>query len=418
MDQSNLVQAQITPQKLPPISELISESWRIISSKIKSITFLYLTTLLISSINGFLPLLGIFAVVTIFTSKLSFPVLLIAGVFIIFAIIVGAIISAWPQLALIVLVGNRQENISIRQAFGRTRVMLLPYLLLLFLENYLVTAGFLLFVVPGILLFFSFLFFQYVFVMEGLRGFNALLKSNYYIKGFRGAVFWRYVVILLIWTGLYMVTQQLTGLIIPLDKSTLGSPINPSGLAQTALNLQPLVSKVLVNVAIIRIVSSFVSTAIVIFVSVYTYLLYEHLKQIKGAFEFKPSRKSKVLLGTIGILGVIVFVVIGVLFSRVTGLGFFGAIGPSGDDTIYLPGLDRGGRQFKSARDTQRKADLYGIQNALYQFKIEHGVLPDTDGDDSISSFPTRPICIGFSTECFMLEKPGPADAVIVLIPR
>jgi prepilin-type N-terminal cleavage/methylation domain-containing protein len=34
-------------------------------------------------------------------------------------------------------------------------------------------------------------------------------------------------------------------------------------------------------------------------------------------------------------------------------------------------------RQFASARDTQRRSDLYGITNAVYQYAVEHnGVLP------------------------------------------
>jgi len=36
------------------------------------------------------------------------------------------------------------------------------------------------------------------------------------------------------------------------------------------------------------------------------------------------------------------------------------------------------GRQFASARDTQRRADLYSITNAIYQYAAEHnGNLPD-----------------------------------------
>lgn len=34
-------------------------------------------------------------------------------------------------------------------------------------------------------------------------------------------------------------------------------------------------------------------------------------------------------------------------------------------------------RQFASARDTQRRADLYGLTNAIYQYAIENnGVIP------------------------------------------
>jgi prepilin-type N-terminal cleavage/methylation domain-containing protein len=34
-------------------------------------------------------------------------------------------------------------------------------------------------------------------------------------------------------------------------------------------------------------------------------------------------------------------------------------------------------RQFANARDTQRRADLYAVTNALYQYAVEHnGVMP------------------------------------------
>lgn len=37
------------------------------------------------------------------------------------------------------------------------------------------------------------------------------------------------------------------------------------------------------------------------------------------------------------------------------------------------------GRQFASARDTQRRSDLYGMTNAIYQYAVEHnGSLPSS----------------------------------------
>lgn len=37
------------------------------------------------------------------------------------------------------------------------------------------------------------------------------------------------------------------------------------------------------------------------------------------------------------------------------------------------------GRQFASARDTQRRSDLYGITNAIYQYAVENnGNIPTT----------------------------------------
>jgi prepilin-type N-terminal cleavage/methylation domain-containing protein len=54
------------------------------------------------------------------------------------------------------------------------------------------------------------------------------------------------------------------------------------------------------------------------------------------------------------------------------------------------------GRQFASARDTQRRADLYSITNAVYQYATENdGSLP--------SVITTAPACIGTAGPCIDL---------------
>jgi len=59
-------------------------------------------------------------------------------------------------------------------------------------------------------------------------------------------------------------------------------------------------------------------------------------------------------------------------------------------------------RQFAAARDTQRRADLYGITNSVYQYAVEHnGVIPVI-----ITTTPTH---IGTS--------PGLIDLSSVLVP-
>ncbi len=56
------------------------------------------------------------------------------------------------------------------------------------------------------------------------------------------------------------------------------------------------------------------------------------------------------------------------------------------------------GRQFSSARDTQRRADLYSLSNAIYQFAAENnGELPDDE------NFPTDATCVGDTGPCFDL---------------
>ena len=70
------------------------------------------------------------------------------------------------------------------------------------------------------------------------------------------------------------------------------------------------------------------------------------------------------------------------------------------------------GRQFAQARDSQRRADLLGITNAIYQFAAEHnGNLPDTDVDPNVNSFPSTVTCIGTTGGCFDLGASGEIEA-------
>ncbi len=67
------------------------------------------------------------------------------------------------------------------------------------------------------------------------------------------------------------------------------------------------------------------------------------------------------------------------------------------------------GRQFASARDTQRRADLYSITNAVYQSATENnGSLPP--------SITTTPQCIGTGGGCIDLSASA-ADPLDRLVP-
>ena len=69
------------------------------------------------------------------------------------------------------------------------------------------------------------------------------------------------------------------------------------------------------------------------------------------------------------------------------------------------------GRQFAQARDTQRKADLYAITNAVYQFAAEHnGKLPGNDDSTAVPNFPTSTTCIGDTAPCYNLGIAGAVD--------
>jgi prepilin-type N-terminal cleavage/methylation domain-containing protein len=55
-------------------------------------------------------------------------------------------------------------------------------------------------------------------------------------------------------------------------------------------------------------------------------------------------------------------------------------------------------RQFQNARDTQRRADLYGLTNALYQYAIEHNGCMPTVITNTSTHIGTNPGLINLAT--------------------
>lgn len=56
------------------------------------------------------------------------------------------------------------------------------------------------------------------------------------------------------------------------------------------------------------------------------------------------------------------------------------------------------GRQFASARDTQRRSDLYGITNAIYQYAVEHNGTVPTEITSTITFIGTGAGLVNLST--------------------
>jgi len=75
------------------------------------------------------------------------------------------------------------------------------------------------------------------------------------------------------------------------------------------------------------------------------------------------------------------------------------------------------GRQFAQARNTQRKSDLIGITNSIYQFAAEHdGNLPATTYTAGAGNFPTCALSDGsdateIGSATFDLAAAGARDA-------
>ena len=81
---------------------------------------------------------------------------------------------------------------------------------------------------------------------------------------------------------------------------------------------------------------------------IYSFLIYNNLRKIKGDFEFKPSLKTKRLFIAVGALGILAVVVMiaGIIFALY----------------ITFSGLDNA---RSGAMDTARRSDIMQIQTKL-----------------------------------------------------
>lgn len=103
------------------------------------------------------------------------------------------VIRFWADVALIVAV--TEESLTpehIGTAFRRAWSLLLPYWWLGILLSLVVFGGFVLFVIPGIIVSVWLCFASYVFLTESKRGMDALIRSRQYVQGYWWPLFWRF----------------------------------------------------------------------------------------------------------------------------------------------------------------------------------------------------------------------------------
>lgn len=340
----------MTTQSLPSLSNLFAQTAQIIKNNLKQFIAFYLIQVGIGVATGLFFLIGGGVAIFGFTTGKSL-------------LILGGIANLWPQIALVSFIANRDKKLGIVDSFKQTKGKLLPYMWLVFLEFLIIFGGLMFFVIPGILLMISFFFSIYILVLEKDRGLTALLRSHQYIKGYRLAIVGRLLVLIIIAIVISIVWQQIGDQIAP-KSATFGAKI------------------------LVQIVDSFISNGIGLVIFVFGFLLYENIKRIKGDFAYTPSQSAKLKLVAIGLWWISI-----VMLTFISGavLGKFP------------------GRQFVQARDTQRRADLYAITNALNMYAQDHVGLPE--------NFPLERICIGTGTGCYDLTN-SLVSAYISRVPK
>ena len=244
--------SNMPPQSQNPalsgIGDLLSRSWQIYKNRFWVFIGIMVIPTLIVLIFGI-------ATAGLVLGLQSSPeaLLLSLGIWIILLPIVILIILTLyllANIALIVSIIERERKIGIKEAFALGRGKILSYLWVSILTGLAVVVGLLLLIVPGIIFAVWFSFASYVLIAEGVTGTRALSRSKELVSGYWWAIFWRFLALVVI--------AIIISIIVGLIKELIG------------LSKQ------------IDISSFFNSLVFSPFAAVYTFLIYEELKRIKG----------------------------------------------------------------------------------------------------------------------------------------
>lgn len=212
------------------------------------------------------------------------------------------LVQIWASAALVYAIRYVSENITVSDAFRRSRTKLPEFVLVSLLVSAIVVGGMAFLFIPGIILSVWFSFVYFVIVDEDLRGMDALLKSREYVRG----RFWDLIVVSFM-MGIYLIIPAigigfasliLAGLIYAIC-SALGIAdaefFSEEGNLNYGANL------------------SFVLTPVI---TIFSYYVYRIFKRDRGEFVFAPTDSTKtkyVLLGVVGVL--VIIALIGIILS-------------------------------------------------------------------------------------------------------
>ena len=258
-NQEQMFVSSIKPTKLSSFDELFKRSWQIYKERfsvfmgILIIPFLFVITTTAAGL--ILP-----------SFKSSFLFALLAF----FLLILGVIVNLWAIISILYAIKDREEKVGVRECFKRAKSKILSYLWVGFLVGFINLGGAFLLIIPGIIFYIWFVLSPYVLIAEEKKGFSALWKSKQLVKGNWWPVFWRFLLIGLIFSivGLFFAIFSKDNLFFSL----------------------------------IRIIFSFLAFP---FTATFSFLIYEELKRQKEGIPFEePKTKTKLLFVLIGILGI------------------------------------------------------------------------------------------------------------------
>ncbi len=206
--------------------------------------------------------------------------------------ILGLFLLLWGGTAAIIVIRDRDENLSIREALERSKGKIWPLLWVSIIVGFIVVGASILFLIPGLILAVYFIFAKIIVVAEDETGLVALAKSREYVRDYFWPVLGRYLVIVILTT---IVVAIFAGIISALSQAL----ISVWGRA--------------VSEALVIILQALVNAIIFPFVLSATYLLYENVREVKGEVSVEEKNNQAWIYLGVGLAGWIFLAVLIVL---------------------------------------------------------------------------------------------------------
>ncbi|MBM4129319.1 MAG: hypothetical protein FJ243_04265 [Nitrospira sp.] len=191
----------ITPQPegLRPVADLFRDTWEVFKARFLTLIGLYLLSIL------FLAVIVGFCVIAGFILSGFFPEYrdALVAAWTVTGMVPGFLAMFLGIAAFTFAVANK--SLGIKSALEKGWQRVLPFVWLWSLLGFIITGGFFLFFIPGVIFAVWFVFSQFILVAEDERGMNAILKSKEYVKGMWFDVFLRLLVIWLVGFGIGLI---------------------------------------------------------------------------------------------------------------------------------------------------------------------------------------------------------------------
>ena len=308
-----------TGNKLPPIKELISNAWQLYKSRLKISVLLQLV--------GLIPIIAMVVLVGggIFASDAleSTALLVIAIIILVPLLAVMILLTTSVQIAQIMLFDMPVEELGIKSLLKKAYPKFWRFMGLSILTSLIIMGGFVLFVIPGIILMVYISFGAYFAMLDDKKAMESIRLSREYVRGYWWAVFGRAILLILVIIVFYIIIGILSAIL-----ETIG----------------------------LSIVSSIISYGLNLILSpLYVALAFVLFKQLK-------AKKSEVVLPATGTWKYVTLAVIGGVIIPLTLIASV---------TLLALNSARG-----ISRDAKRDADINQILNSLDLYYTDYQKFP------------------------------------------